>query len=64
MSLTTKATIKTLIGVSDTSLDAVIDLLIPQAEAIIKGYLKREIEEATYTEYYSGSGDQIIVLNL
>ena len=63
MSLTTKATIKTLIGVSDTSLDAVIDLLIPQAEAIIKGYLKREIEEATYTEYYSGSGDQIIVLN-
>jgi len=63
MSLTTKPTIKTLLGVSDTSLDAVIDVLIPQADAIIKGYLGREIEQATYTEYYSGSGDQVIVLN-
>lgn len=40
-----------------------IDVLIPQADAIIKGYLGREIEQATYTEYYSGSGDRVIVLN-
>lgn len=62
MALTAKATIKTLLGISDTSLDDVIDLLIPQADAIIKGYLKREIEEATYTEYYSGTGDQTLIL--
>lgn len=63
MALTTAATIKTLMGVSDTSLDAVLAVLIPQADAIIKGYLQREIEQATYTEYYSGSGNQVIVLN-
>lgn len=63
MALTTAATIKTLLGISDTSLDAVLAVLIPQADAIIKGYLGREIEQTTYTEYYSGSGNQVIVLN-
>ncbi len=63
MSLTTKAVLKTLLGISDASMDEVIDLLILQADAIIKGYLGREIEQATYTEYYSGSGDQVIILN-
>lgn len=63
MALTTAATIKTLLGFSDTSLDAVLAILIPQADEMIKGYLQREIEQATYTEYYSGSGNQVIVLN-
>jgi len=63
MALTTAATIKTLMGVSDTSLDDVLAVLIPQADEMIKGYLQREIEQATYTEYYSGSGNQVIVLN-
>ncbi|QDU53536.1 phage head-tail connector protein [Gimesia panareensis] len=63
MSWTTKTTIKTLLGISDTSLDTVIELLIPQAEAMVKGYLQREVEQATYTEYYSGTGDQTLVLN-
>ncbi|MCH9655292.1 MAG: hypothetical protein K0U86_11780 [Planctomycetes bacterium] len=63
MALTDKATIKTLLGISDTSLDAAIDLMIPQAGAIIKGYLQRNIEQATYTEFYSGSGDKVLLLN-
>lgn len=63
MALTTKTNVKILIGVSDTSLDDVIDLLIPQADAILKGYLQREIEQVTYTEYYCGTGDQRLVLN-
>lgn len=63
MALTSRVNIKTLLGVSDTSLDEIIDLLIPQADAIIKGYLKRDIEQVTYTEYYSGTGNQIVVLN-
>ncbi|WP_298865105.1 hypothetical protein [uncultured Gimesia sp.] len=63
MALTDKATIKTLLGISDTSLDAAIDLMIPQADAIIKGYLQRNIEQAIYTEYYSGSGDKVLLLN-
>ena len=29
----------------------------------VKGYLKRDIEQVTYTEYYSGTGNQIVVLN-
>jgi len=63
MALTTKTNVKILIGVSDTSLDEVIDLLIPQADAIVKSYLQRDIEQVTYTEYYSGTGDQRLVLN-
>lgn len=63
MSVITKTTIKTLLGLNDTTLDDVIDLLIPQAEALVKSYLQREIEETTFTEYYSGTGNQILVLN-
>lgn len=63
MSVITKTTIKTLLGLNDTTLDDVIDLLIPQAEALVKSYLQREIEETTFTEYYSGTGKQILVLN-
>lgn len=63
MALTTAATIKTILGVSDTSLDAVLAVLIPQADEMIKGYLGREIEQATYTEYYSGTGSQALILN-
>jgi len=63
MAFTTKENIKTLLGVSDTSLDAVLAVLIPQADEMIKGYLQLEIEQATYTEYYSGAGNQSLVLN-
>ena len=63
MTWTTKTTIKALLGIADTSLDNVIELLIPQAEELVKGYLQREIEQATYTEYYSGTGTQILILN-
>lgn len=63
MSLTTKVALKTLLGISDSSLDDVIDMLILQADSMIKGYLHREIEETVYTEYYSGSGDQVLQLN-
>ena len=63
MALTTAATIKTLLGMSDNSFDDVLAVLIPQADAIIKRYLQREIEQATYTEYYSGSGSQSLLLN-
>ncbi|WP_278465805.1 phage head-tail connector protein [Gimesia maris] len=63
MSLTTKVILKTLLGISDSSLDDVIDLLILQADSMIKGYLHREIEEKVYTEYYSGTGDHVLQLN-
>ncbi|WP_417386924.1 hypothetical protein [Gimesia sp.] len=63
MSLTTKDILKTLLGISDTSLDDVIDLLILQADAMIKGFLQREIEETIYTEYYSGTGAHVLQLN-
>lgn len=63
MALTTRDTIKTLLGINDESLDAVIDLMISQADAIINGYLQRKIEQASYTEYYSGTGDKVLLLN-
>ncbi|QDU06825.1 phage head-tail connector protein [Gimesia aquarii] len=63
MALTSRANIKTMIGVDDTSLDNVIDLLIPQADAIIKGYLQRDVEQETYTEFYNGTGNQALILN-
>lgn len=63
MALTTKENIKLLLGISDTSKDALLDYLITQADVIIENYLDRKIEQATYTEFYSGSGTERLFLN-
>ncbi len=62
MALTTLADLKTYLGISDTSEDSLLNLLIADADAAILGYIGRTIEQATLTEYYSGDASQMLVL--
>ena len=62
MALTTLADLKTYLGISDSSEDALLNLLIADADAAILGYIGRTIEQATLTEYYSGDGTQMLLL--
>jgi len=62
VALTTLADLKTYLGITDSSEDALLNLLIDDANAAILGYIGRTIEQATLTEYYSGDGTQMLVL--
>lgn len=64
MALISRALVKVHLGISagDTSQDELLDQLIAQADAIIKGELQRDIEQATYTEFHAGTGDRELIL--
>jgi hypothetical protein len=62
MALTTLADLKTYLGITDTSEDTLLNLLIADGDAAILGYIGRAIEQATLTEYYSGDRTQMLVL--
>jgi hypothetical protein len=62
VALTTLADLKTYLGISDSSEDDLLNLLIADADAAILGYIGRTIEQATLTEFYSGDGTQMLVL--
>ncbi len=64
MALTSRDNVKLLLSIAtaDTSKDALLDLLIAEADVIIENYLDRRIEQATYTEFYGGSGDERLFL--
>lgn len=62
MALTTLSNIKAMLNVTTTSQDAWLAALQAGAERNIKNYCKRDLEEATNTEYYSGSGQKVLVL--
>lgn len=62
--LTTLEQVKTHLGIAadDTSLDARLAALIQGVDAAIKSDLRRNIEQATYTEFYSGDGSRALRL--
>ncbi|MFO0919441.1 MAG: phage head-tail connector protein [Planctomycetaceae bacterium] len=60
--LTSVETIKSQLGISDPTEDAKLATWLAQADQMIKSYLKRNIEQATYVEFYSGDGTNIIRL--
>lgn len=64
MALTDLATIKRFIGLchSDTARDEQLEMFRETAEATIKAYVKRDLESQEYTEYYSGTNSQVLVL--
>lgn len=64
MALVTSANFKTRASISTTTLDSVIALLIPEAETLVATYLDRDIEDggSDITEYYDGSGDDLMML--
>lgn len=60
--LTTVDAIKAQLGISGTSEDTRLGVWLSQADQMIKSYLRRNIEQATYTEFYSGDGTNVIRL--
>ena len=63
MSLTSISAVKTLLGISDSSQDTLLTQLLAGVDATIKQWLRRDIEQATYTEFYSGDGTEVLALN-
>lgn len=62
MALTSLSVVKTHLGISDSSQDTLLSQLISQVDAIMLASLKRNIEQATYTDYLSGDGTPILTL--
>lgn len=60
MALTTVALAKQFMGITNNAQDAQFAALVPAACAVIKAYCKRELETATYTDYLSGNGLQML----
>jgi hypothetical protein len=61
--LTTIADVKTLAGISDTSQDARLELLINATSMFINNYCQRTFKRTTYTnEEYSPSNRQLLIL--
>lgn len=62
MALTTVALAKTHLSISGSSEDTALTAWVSQVDRLIKSYVKQNLEEATYTEYYWGSGTRELVL--
>lgn len=53
---------KRFIGISGTADDARLNWLVQYADTAIKEFIGRDIESASYTEYYSGTGTRFLPL--
>lgn len=64
MALSTVAAVKTQAGIpqSDTSRDEQFASLLAGITAALKSDINRDLEQQTYTEYYSGDGSQTLIL--
>lgn len=62
MALTTIENVKTKLGVSSSTHDSVLTILVAQVDAMILKWLGRNIEEAEYTEYPDGYSSKRIRL--
>lgn len=62
MALTTVDYVKTVSNIVGTTYDAQISALLDAASAEIKAYLGIEVEQATYTEYYTGNNTTRLAL--
>lgn len=65
IALITLAELKEYLNVTDSSQDAVLSALLNAASAWIKGFLKRNLVNRTWTEYYDGDASlQLMLRNL
>lgn len=64
MALTTVALVKARLGIpsGNTAQDALLTDIVAETDAQLKAYLRQNIEQATYTEYYSGTGGNVLIL--
>lgn len=54
--------VKTYLNIEGNSYDNYLNDFCEQIDALIKGYLNRDLEETEYTEYYDGSGSSLLIL--
>jgi hypothetical protein len=62
MPFTTRDSFKTYAGITDSALDAVIDLLIPQVDKLFKRFTQQNLEQGTYIEFYGGTNSMFFRL--
>jgi hypothetical protein len=62
MAIVTLAEVKTFLGISGAAEDSKLNLIIGYVDATIKQYCGQNFEQATYTEFYSGTGNKTVVL--
>ncbi len=62
MPLTTTDSYKTYAGVTDSALDAVIELLIPQVDKLLKRFTQQNLEQGNYIEFYGGTNSMFFRL--
>lgn len=64
MALSSLTAFKINLGVSasDTSQDDALNQALNAADAAVKRYCKRDLEDSVYTEYYSGKGTRDLIL--
>lgn len=60
--LITKAQAKAFLKITASSEDDIIDTLIHGASQAVVGFCGRDFVQATYTEYYDGSGNEKLIL--
>lgn len=63
MSLVTVSDYKTFLKISTTTEDTLITSFQSEIDGWVKSYLNRDIESATYTEYYDGDGSDLLTTN-
>jgi hypothetical protein len=64
MALFTLENLKTYLGISGTSEDVQLDLLVGMVDGLVKKYTRRDLEQTTYTnEIYDGPGTNSLLLN-
>lgn len=61
--LCTRADIKTMLGLSTSNQDALLDIIKASVEQYIKTYCGRDFLVASYTEYYDGDGMNVLRTN-
>lgn len=64
MALTDRASVKLHLNIpsSNTNEDSRLDQFIVQVDKCLKNLLQRDIEQASYTEFYTGAGTKYLVL--
>lgn len=61
MALTTQASVKLHLGITGTTEDTYLDMLIEQVDQLIKSYVGQTIERQTVTEYHAGNNTPLLV---
>ena len=54
--------LKSYLWITDSSQDTILTIFLDSADDFVRSYIGREIESATYTEYFDGDGQREILM--